>query len=496
MSHYHSLEKHFTEIDAINGASAILHWDSEVMMPSGGAAIRGEQLATLATLSHQRMCDARLADWMAQAEQESLNSWQRANLREMKREIAHATALPDDLVHALSKATSHSEHVWREARPNNDWTAFAEAFKPVLTLVREAAAAKSLALGLSPYDALLDSYDPGIRMGQIDGYFAELELFLPDFITQAIEYQHSQSTLTPITDRIPVANQSKLGQQFMRALGFDFNHGRIDTSAHPFCGGVAGDVRLTTHYSENAFTESLYGVLHETGHALYEMYLPKDWLHQPVGKARGMSMHESQSLLVEMQLCRGEDFLRYALPIITQTFGVSGEAWAHENVYRSLTQVQRSLIRVNADEATYPLHIMLRYKLEKALLSGDLLVDDLPAAWNELMQSYLGITPDCIGNGCMQDVHWPGGAIGYFPTYTIGAMIAAQLFDKIMQDNPNHADLVAAGDFSHIFGWLHTHIHAQGSLHSTQELLQQATGQALNVEIYKSHLRKRYLNEA
>lgn len=495
MSAYTQLADHFREISAIEGASAILGWDYEVMMPSGATDIRAEQLAALAGIAHAKLTDPSLGALLDKAKDETLDDWQAANLREITREWKHATALPADLVQALTRATTACEHAWRTARPANDFATFATHFEPVLKLVREAAIIKGEALGLHPYDALLDSYDPGMRRDIINPVFAELESFLPDFIQQVIDYQTARKPHTPMTDAIPVAKQEALGRQMMQALGFDFTQGRIDVSAHPFCGGVPGDIRLTTRYRESAFTESLYGVLHETGHALYEMGLPADWRYQPVGRARGMSLHESQSLLVEMQLCRGRDFLQFALPVIRDAFGVSGAMWEEENVYRALTRVERSLIRVNADEATYPLHVILRYKLEQALLSGDLPVADLPAAWDDGMEQSLGIRPDCVGNGCMQDVHWPGGSIGYFPTYTLGAMTAAQLFDAARKAIPELPAHIRQGDFTPLFDWLRTHVHGKASLLSTPELIAQATGGPLNGAIYKAHLSKRYLDQ-
>lgn len=492
---YSKLEQRFTEISALEGAAAILSWDAETMMPHGSADIRGEQLAALATVIHEKMTSTAIADLLADAANESdLSAWQQANLREMQREYIHANALPADLVHALTKAKIACEHIWREARKDNDFLRFKSPFEIVLKLVREAADVKASALNLSPYDALLDGYDPGMRCEAIDGYFAQLESFLPSLVDRAIEAQ-AKKPCQPFTDAIPVDKQNALGREFMSALGFDFNVGRIDVSAHPFCGGVPGDVRLTTRYKESAFTESLYGVLHETGHALYEMGLPKDWMSQPVGKARGMSFHESQSLLVEMQLCRGRDFLRFALPKIRAAFGVDGAAWEEENVSRNLTRVERSLIRVSADEVTYPLHVILRYRIEKQLLSGALSVADLPEAWDSSMQTLLGIKPDCVGNGCMQDVHWPGGAIGYFPTYTIGAMIAAQLFDTIKKAIPDLPHQIQHGDFTSLSKWLRDNVHSKGSSLTTPQLIEQATGQPLNVAIYKAHLESRYVGD-
>lgn len=494
MSAYRQLVERFTQISAIRGASSMLGWDAETMMPDGSAGVRGEQLAALAEVAHEKITDPRLGDWIEAAKQEDLQGWDAANLREIERTYHHANALPNKLVSALTKATTHCTHVWQAARPKDDFASFAEAYAPVLKLVQEASQAKSAALGVDPYDALLDEYDPGMTSAQIDIYFDALQSFLPDFVNEALEYQTANRQFAPLEGATPTAMQEELGKKFMTALGFDFNQGRIDVSAHPFCGGVPGDVRLTTRYNETEFSQSLQGVLHETGHAMYEMGLPVEWRGQPVGQARGMSMHESQSLFLDMQLSRADEFFEYSLPIIRETFGVSGETWEAENFKRSLLEVERGLIRVDADEVTYPLHVMLRYRLEKALLSGDLQIKDLEVTWNDEMKKSLGVVPDRVGNGCMQDIHWPSGIIGYFPTYTIGAMIAAQLFDTLKQQMPSWGDDVRKGDFSNIFKWLRENVHDKASLYSTPELITQATGRPLDVEVFKNHLRTRYIN--
>ncbi len=493
MSAYRQLVDRFKQISSIRGASAMLGWDAETMMPDGASGVRGEQLAALAAVAHEKITDPAISDWIEEAKGEGLEGWDAANLNEIERTYRHANALPADLVAELTKATSNCSHVWQAARPKDDFEAFSAAFEPVLKMVQEASVAKSEALGLDPYDALLDEYDPGMTSAQIDEYFGALQDFLPDFVTEALDYQEKNRSFSALEGETPTAKQEELGKKFMTALGFDFNHGRIDVSAHPFCGGVPGDVRLTTRYNETEFSQSLQGVLHETGHAMYELGLPEEWRGQPVGQARGMSMHESQSLFLDMQLCRSDEFFAYSLPVIRETFGVGGETWEAENFKRSLLKVERGLIRVDADEVTYPLHVMLRYRLEKALLSGDLQIADMEAAWNDEMKKSIGVVPDRIGNGCMQDIHWPSGIIGYFPTYTIGAMIAAQLFDTVKNQVPTWADDVQKGDFSSIFKWLRENVHHKASLYSTPELITQATGKPLDVEVFKKHLQTRYL---
>jgi carboxypeptidase Taq len=364
---------------------------------------------------------------------------------------------------------------------------------------REAAAAVSSALNVSPYDALLDEYEPFYSSAQIDAHFAKLRAFLPGLIEQVIERQRSQPFLTP---RGPFAKnaQEQLGRLLMSAVGFDTAHGRLDVSHHPFCGGVPSDVRVTTRYDEQDFTSGLMGVLHETGHAKYEQHLPRALRDQPVGQARGMSMHEGQSLLQEMQISRSREFLSFAAPHIAQAFPDAAasqpEAFGVNNLLRMFTRVARSKVRVNADEVTYPCHILIRYDLERRLIDGKLEVAEIPEAWDAGMRELLQISTgsDCR-DGCMQDVHWAAGAFGYFPTYTLGAMTAAQLFAAAVRELPNLREQIGAGQFGALNDFLDRKVWSQASVYETDEVLRRATGEALDAKYFEAHLRKRYLED-
>ena len=281
----------------------------------------------------------------------------------------------------------------------------------------------------------------------------------------------------------------------MEAMGFDFHYGRLDTSRHPFSSGTPDDARITTRYDEGDFVRSLMGVLHETGHALYELGLPKDWRGQPVGRARSTGMHESQSLIMEMQACRSKGFVAHLAPIAAAAFGRSDEpGWDGATLWHAMMRVQPSFIRVDADEVTYPAHVILRYRLEKAMVSGEMEVGDLPKAWNNGMQELLGITPPDDRLGCLQDIHWYGGGFGYFPGYTLGAMTAAQLFDAARRATPGLEASIAQGDFAPLRNWLRTHVHGLGSRYSSDEIVRRATGRSLDTNVFKDHLRKRYLS--
>jgi carboxypeptidase Taq len=495
MQAYRSLEDRFARISSIEDAIGILQWDAETMMPEGAADSRSDQLATLKGIAHEVLTAPETGDLLNQADQDSdhLDDWQRANLREMRRIYLHASAVPANLVEASSRAISRAELVWREARQNGDFALLLPHLSQVLAFQRQIGQAKGEALGLSPYDALLDSYDPGLRQEAIDPLFTELGAELPDLIREAQERQKNLPAIQPLSGPFPVGDQRRIGEQLMRAVGFDFNQGRLDVSLHPFCGGSTGDVRITTRYSEANFMSALMGVLHETGHALYEQGRPDMWRRQPVGIARGMSMHESQSLLIEMQACRSWEFVTYLAPLVQKTFQGEGSAWNPENLHRILTKVEPGFIRVDADEITYPAHILVRYKLERAMIAGDLEIQDLPGAFNEEIRNLLGLTVLNDSLGCLQDIHWPGGAWGYFPTYTLGAMTAAQLFKAACLADSSILPGLASGDFSPLRTWLRANVHSKGSLLTTDQLLVAATGRPLQAEVFRTHLRERYL---
>lgn len=496
MTAYRDLERRFARHAAIGDALGILSWDQQTMMPEGAAEGRSEQIAALSVLQHELLTDAKVGDLIAEAEADpSLGSVEKANLREMKRDHLHATAVPAELVEALAKAETVCEMAWRSARSDCDYKALLPTLSAVLRLVREQAEAKADVFGLSPYDALLDHFDPGSRSERIDAVFKELAAFLPELIGRVIDRQASEPPVIPLEGPFPVAGQRDLGERLMKRAGFDFARGRIDVSLHPFCGGADDDVRITTRYDERDFAKALMGVLHETGHALYEQNRPCAWKRQPVGRSRGMTVHESQSLIIEMQACRTREFLSWLAPVARDAFGGEGPAWEPENLHRLYTRVSRSFIRVDADEVTYPAHIMLRYRLERALVAGDLKLPDLPGAWGEGMAALLGVAPPDDAKGCLQDIHWPSGAWGYFPSYTLGAMTAAQLFEHAGREAPSLRSALGRGDFGPLVGWLKAAVHEKGCRPtSADEILTAATGRPLETDVFRYHLEQRYLS--
>jgi len=496
LSPYQQLEQEFRRLHAFRGAASILRWDAAVMMPRGSSELRGEQLAALETESHALVTSPRISRLLdrADANSQGLEDWQLANLREMRRERDHAIATPQSLVSRLAKATARAEIKWIEARQKSDFSLFAPHLEEVVSLLRDKAALLGKALNLDPYDALADEFSPGLRSAEINTIFTTLGRRLPGLIHEAIELQAKKPPLE-IAGRFSASKQRQLSLEIMKALGFPFDKGRLDESEHPFTGGVPGDIRITTRFNPTEPLTGLMGILHESGHAMYDVGLPEAWRGQPVGRDRGMAMQESQSLLLEMVICRNRPFLRYLKPLLEKAFGVSGPEWDVENLYRLLIRVRRSLIRVDADEVTYPVHIMLRYELENDILNGELKVKDLPEAWNSGMQDRLGVRPTNDAEGCLQDVHWAVGSFGYFPSYAIGAVIAGQLYEALRNDRPELDEEIAAGHFAGMFEWLRQNVHSLGASLSTPELIQNATGKPLSASAWLRYVEGKYLEE-
>jgi carboxypeptidase Taq len=386
---YQGLTQLFTRLHRLEHLQSIAYWDQAANMPPGGAPARAAALAEVATITHRMRTDPALRSALEQAQEEALDDHQRANLREMCREWRSANALPEALVQRRQLATSRCEHAWRTQRPANDWAGFLENFREVVAVSREQAQLLSQTLGMAPYDALMDQFEPGMGCAQLDRLFGDLRQWLPGLIRQVRERQASQPLIEP-QGPFPVAAQRALCEQVMHWLGFDFSAGRLDVSTHPFAGGVPEDVRLTTRFSESEFITSLYGAIHESGHGRYEQNRPREWLGQPVSLARSMGIHESQSLAFEMQLGHHPGFVARLAALVAQAFG-DQPAFAPDNLLRLINHVEPGLIRVDADELTYPAHVMLRYGIERRLIEGEIEADDIPALWDAGMAELLGL---------------------------------------------------------------------------------------------------------
>ncbi|MDP5254958.1 MULTISPECIES: carboxypeptidase M32 [unclassified Vibrio] len=490
MSSYQALEKHFDTIHQYQHMAAILGWDQATMMASGGQESRAQAMAQLSVHIHQLYTAPQLTDWIEAAKEQPLTDHQFANLREIERQVLQHSVLPEKLVKAKSLAGAKCEHAWRQQRPRNDWPGFEKNWAQVVSLSQEEAQIRSQHHQLTPYEAMLDLYEPGMSEQKLDKIFGQTLTWLPNLIDQVIE---TQPSVSPPSGQYGTHQQKGLGLEIMKLMQFDFERGRLDESVHPFCGGVPSDTRITTRYTNNDFAQSLMGIIHETGHARYEQNLPKDWSAQPAGQARSMGIHESQSLFFEMQLGRHPLFLQHVSQHAKRFFdGPEFEPHALAALYN---KVEKSLIRVDADELTYPCHVILRYEIERDLINGKLSHRDVPEIWNSKMQTYLGLsTLGKDNNGCMQDIHWTDGSFGYFPSYTLGAMYAAQ-FMASMKETIDVDSAIQTGDLSPIFNWLNNNIWSKGSLLTTDDLVKQATDMTLDPIHFQNHLRNRYLGK-
>ncbi len=496
------LEAQFHRIAQLDHASTFLSWDQMVMMPDAGNGPRAAALAELASLRHELLTAPAMGDWLNEAESEVISGKLAPDflphVREMKRTWQQAVVLPASLVHAKVLAGSRCEHGWREQRGKNDWKGFLENFREVVELSREEAQCRQTAAPedfATPYDALLDLHCTGDNQALIGGVLDELREALPPLLQEVMEKQASQ-TVVDLGGHYPLAQQQLLSEELMRVLGFDFSAGRLDVSMHPFSTGGKGDQRITTRYRETDFADALQATAHETGHASYEAGLPEALQSFPLGRARNMCIHESQSLMFEKQIFLSRAFTQATAKLIKQflptaTFPDSDALWMAQ------TRVKPSYIRVEADEVSYPLHIMLRYDIESALINGQMEAGDIPAAWESAMQQYLGLSVD--GNhaiGCLQDIHWTDGAFGYFPSYTMGAVNAAQLMASLKQQHPDWQEHFARGDTEFAREWLSRSIWQHGCELESQELMTAATGEGSNAASLLAHLRSRYLDES
>ncbi len=495
MSALDRLTARFARIATLSEAASMLGWDAAAMMPPGGGETRGDQLAVLAGVTHGLLTAPEVADDLAAAEAAPPDErWAAANLRLMRHTHTRATALPGDLVEARARANSACEKVWREARRESDYDQVRPYLETVLGLERQAAQALGEAVGLPPYDALMDGFQRGARADAIAPIFANYEQFLQRALPEAEQRQAAGAAPVRASGPFAIATQEALCRRLSERLGLDFDHARLDRSAHPFSGGTPEDVRITTRYDEADYTFAVLAVVHETGHALYERGLPRAWARQPVGDAAGMAAHESQSLIIEMQACRTDAFLSWLGPELHRTFGGAEEPYEPANLARRWRRIERGFIRVDADEMTYPAHVILRFRLERAMIEGRLDVHDLPDAWNEEFRRLLGLVPPDDARGCLQDIHWYDGAFGYFPSYTLGAMAAAQLMAAARRALPELDAALARGDIAPLLGWLRQNVHGKGSLLDFNALLQAATGKPLDPRDFEAHLTMRYLS--
>lgn len=494
---YDWLRAHAVETAYIGSALALLHWDQSTKMPPAGHAHRTAQVASLAGLLHERRTDPRVGEALAKARAELLrddpDSEYVANVREWERTYMRAVKIPADLAVALARAAAEGETAWKRARPDGDWPAFLPYLEEIVRLRREEAEAVGYAG--EPYDALLDEYEPGETAATLEPVLTGLRRELVPFL-ERIQGAPRQPDRTILTREYPLGCQRALCREAVTAIGFDFEAGRIDPTAHPFSTRIGpGDVRITTRYNERFFNEGFFGAIHEAGHALYSQGIPAAHFGTPCGVSVSLGVHESQSRLWENMVARSRGFWRHFLPRAVDRFECLRNMELDAFVL-AVNDVRPSLIRVEADEVTYNLHVLMRFELELALLRGQLDPRDLPQAWNEASRALLGLTPPDLADGVMQDVHWSAGLLGYFPTYTLGNLYAAQLFEAAGRDLGGGPEAMeerfAAGDFAPLLGWLRDNVHAHGSRYVPRELMRRATGVELGHEAFMGYLTAKY----
>ena len=472
----------------------LLGWDEQVNLPPGAAEQRAAQQAVMAEVIHAAAADPRVGELLARLEAPGagLDADGAAIVRQARRDHDQATRLPGDFVRAKAEQESRAFHAWAAAREARDFAAFAPVLARNVDFARREAAFLNPAA--PPYDVLLDKYDPGLTAAAVERLFAELRRDLVPLMRAIVASPRAARARELATGLrgFPVEAQGRFLREVTTRLGFDYRRGRLDVSLHPFCSGTGDDVRLTTRYREDQPLSALLGSVHEAGHGLYEQGLPAAHLGTALGLNAGMAVHESQSRLWENQVARGPGFWRHFGPRWRELFPAQTAGLSAEDLALVVAPVAPTLIRVEADEVTYNLHIVLRFELERRLFGGDLAVADLPEAWRALSVELLGLAPAHPGEGVLQDVHWGAGLFGYFPSYCLGNMIAAQLWSRVRAIRPGLEDEFARGDFSWLLGWLREHIHAAGRRHSALELVRNVTGEELSPRHLIAYLRGRY----
>lgn len=490
---YKSFEKRLEEIGYLGNVMGLMHWDQEVIMPEGGAESRARQLATLAGLYHEKSTDSVFGEWLEELEKlnsDQLDEMKWCNVREARWDYDRATRVPRELVEELADLSSRGHQVWAKAREENKFSDFAPLLTRMIELKKQWA--HHIDPDRAPYDVNIDVYERGFTMDKLNPVFDRLKQELVPLI-RAIQDSSYKPNIDFLKGTFPIEKQEALGRRISTEMGFSFNQGRMDVSVHPFCGGGdATDVRITTRYREDNFIESLYAVIHETGHGLYEQGRMKEGRALPVSESLTMGVHESQSLFWERMIAQQKPFLEHYLGLFAETFPDTFQGVDVQKLYEGINTSQPSFIRVEADEVTYPMHVLIRYEIEKGLFDGSIAVETLPETWNDKMEEYLGIRPSTDTLGVLQDVHWSGGAFGYFPSYTLGAMLACQFYQTLVQQIPDTETAIREGRFQVIKEWLNQNIHSRGRLFDTDTLIRKVTGEPFNIEHFIKYLNEKY----
>jgi carboxypeptidase Taq len=485
-SAYDSLRKRLREVATLGSAAGLLGWDQETMMPPRAAAFRAEELSLIATLAHERFTDPAVGDWISQCESDAdpaADDVRSAEIRELRRDWDRATKLPPALVAEITETSSLAMEAWKQARADSDFEAFRPWLVKQISLHRRKAECYGTPEGGELYDALIDEYEPDMRAAEAERLFQPLREALAPLIAELTSSPH-QPDQAPAHVHLGIEPQREFNRRIAAGVGYDFGAGRLDSSTHPFTSGIGpGDTRITTRYDEDQFVDTMYSTLHEAGHGLYEQGLPKNGLYGlPSSEAVSLGIHESQSRLWENQVGRSRAFWEWALPVAQEVFGTPLDGFTVDDYYAAVNIVRPHLIRVESDEVTYNLHIMLRFDIERALFRDDIEVSDVPGVWNERMKSDLGLDVPDDRRGCLQDIHWSMGSFGYFPTYTFGNLYAGQLWEAISTAIPDLQQSMSRGEFAPLLAWLRDNLHRHGRRYSATELGERLTDQSLGHE--------------
>ncbi|USZ69324.1 carboxypeptidase M32 [Halorussus salilacus] len=473
----------------VQQAANVLGWDQEVMMPEGGTPARSKQRSALSTLSHELLTSEKMAEMLDELEAEDLDDEQAAVVREVRREHDRAVRVPQDLVEEISQVSSEALPVWKEAREEDDFETFAPTLEKLVELKREYA--EHIDPDRDPYEVLFEEYEPYLGVETAERVLARLRDELVPLV-EAIRESEADLATDTFAGEFDIDTQEELTRDVLDTLGYDWDHGRLDTAPHPFSTGNQFDARVTTRFSPDEPLGALMATVHEFGHATYTLGLPREHYGTPLGESRDMTVHESQSRLWENHVGRSEAFWERFLPKVKERFPQVSDA-SVADAYEAANEVyEDNLIRVEADELTYHMHIVVRFEIERDLVRGDIEVEDVPERWNDKYEEYLGVRPDSNAEGCLQDIHWSHGDFGYFPTYSLGSVLAAQLYDSVEDDIEDVDEKIREGDFEPLHDWLTENVHRHGSRYTTDELIRQATGEDYTADYFLDYVKSKY----
>ncbi|ELY53982.1 carboxypeptidase M32 [Natronolimnohabitans innermongolicus] len=486
---YDQFEERVRRIANVSNAAGVLQWDQEVVMPEAGTPARAQQLSTLSSLGHELLTADETGDLLDELEDAELDDEQAAVVREVRRRYDRETSVPQELVAEISETTANAHPKWKQAKEADDFEAFAPVLEDLVELKREYA--NHIDPDADPYEVLFSDYEPYIDLETAERVLERLRDELVALI-EAVDESDAELTTDAFAGEFDDDEQEALARDALDSLGYDWDRGRLDTAPHPFSTGTQFDARVTTRFEEDDLLGSITSTIHEFGHANYTLGLPDDGYATPLGEARDLSVHESQSRLWENHVGRSRAFWEHFLPIARERVPELEDV-SPEDAYEAANQVyDDNLIRTEADELTYHLHIVIRFEIERDLISGDLAVEDVPETWNDKYEEYLGVRPETDAESCLQDIHWSHGSFGYFPTYSLGSVLAAQLYAAAEDELGSFDDDVREGDFEELNGWLRENVHQHGKQYTTQELIERATGEALTADPFLEYVESKY----